>query len=252
MSENLPNFIKCCNNVYKCSLQNLLLNSKLHSQHDTSSSTCLSPQGIYTSYYLDCGFGNWLSGGNSWCDPYKTWLNIYNHSLTDEVPEQYFNGILGGEVCLWGESVDDNNLSPRLWPRAAAAAERWWRDEILPMNELNEAFYRMAMQRDWMVHQGIIASPVQPEFCTLYPSYCDYYRDTIYDQMEQNEEEKIDGCSTEEDKEQYLWIGMAIGIAISFILCGIIIFCVWIRDKYQRKRTGSHVQMDSSEMITKA
>ena len=133
----------------------------------------------YTSYYLDCGFGSWLTGGNSWCDPYKTWLNIYNHSLTDGIPSQYFKDIIGGEVCLWGESVDDYNLQPRLWPRAAAGAERWWRDEPLLMNKLDNTFYRIAIQRDWMVYQGIIASPVQPEFCTLYPAYCDYYRDDI-------------------------------------------------------------------------
>jgi len=131
----------------------------------------------YTSYYLDCGFGNWLGGGNSWCDPYKTWLNIYDHSLTDGIPAEYLNGIMGGEFCLWGESVDDNNLQPRLWPRAAAAAERWWTDTAPNgADSLNELFFRIAMQRDWMVHQGIIASPVQPRFCTLYPSYCDYYR----------------------------------------------------------------------------
>mmetsp|Transcript_29940 Transcript_29940/g.26469 ORF Transcript_29940/g.26469 Transcript_29940/m.26469 type:complete len:598 (+) Transcript_29940:76-1869(+) len=134
----------------------------------------------YTSYYLDCGFGNWLTGGNSWCDPYKSWMMIYNHSLTDGIPQQYFKDIIGGEVCLWGESVDDYNLQPRLWPRASAAAERWWSD--LPLgtgSKLDDKFYRIAMQRDWMVYQGIVASPSQPEFCTLYPAYCNYYRDDI-------------------------------------------------------------------------
>ena len=136
----------------------------------------------YTSYYLDCGFGNWLTGGNSWCDPYKGWLNIYNHSITQGIPSQYFKDIIGGEVCLWGESVDDYNLQPRLWPRAAAAAERWWRDEPLDMKTVDDLFHRIAMQRDWMVYRGIVASPTQPEFCTLYPQYCNYYRDQILNQ----------------------------------------------------------------------
>ena len=30
-----------------------------------------------------------------------------------------------------------------------------------------------------MVWRGVVASPVQPEFCTLYPAYCNYYRDAI-------------------------------------------------------------------------
>lgn len=133
----------------------------------------------YTAYYLDCGMGSWLTGGTSWCDPYKTWLDIYNHSLTDGIPQSYWPHILGGEVCAWGESIDGNNLQPRLWPRATGAAERWWRDEPLAMSDVNSAFYRIALQRDWMVYQGIVASPVQPEFCTLYPAYCNYYRDDL-------------------------------------------------------------------------
>lgn len=30
----------------------------------------LSP---YTSWYLDCGGGNWITGGTSWCAPFKSW-----------------------------------------------------------------------------------------------------------------------------------------------------------------------------------
>ena len=54
------------------------------------------------------------------------------HYLADPVPadtkltpEQH-RLILGGEVCMWAEHLDQRTIDSRIWPRTAAVAERFW------------------------------------------------------------------------------------------------------------------------------
>ncbi|ORX70000.1 beta-hexosaminidase-like protein [Linderina pennispora] len=130
-------------------------------------------------YYLDCGHGAWLSNwvaGNSWCDPFKTWMKIYSFDpltgITDPAQQKL---VLGGEVQLWAEQSDETVLDNRLWPRAAAMAETTWsgkKDATGRVRTTEEVASRLHEQRFRMVDRGISAGPMQPVWCVRNPGHC--------------------------------------------------------------------------------
>lgn len=73
----------------------------------------------YDALYLDCGFGAWVGEGNNWCSPYKGWQKVYDNSPV-KIATNLTNGnydrnlILGGEVALWTEQVDDCNVDAKV------------------------------------------------------------------------------------------------------------------------------------------
>ena len=56
-------------------------------------------------------------------------------------PEQAAR-ILGGEACMWAELVDAETVDSRIWPRAAAIAERLWSPREL--TDVNSMYDRLA------------------------------------------------------------------------------------------------------------
>ncbi|KOS20539.1 Beta-hexosaminidase 2 [Escovopsis weberi] len=119
-------------------------------------------------YYLDCGRGDWLDSEGSyyednypfldWCDPAKNWKLIYSHDPTDGLDEQARDKVLGGELCVWTETIDPVTLDGVVWPRAGAAAEVWWSGRV-DGNGQNRSTAdvrrRLGEQRERMLARGI-------------------------------------------------------------------------------------------------
>ncbi|XP_053266741.1 beta-hexosaminidase subunit beta isoform X1 [Pleuronectes platessa] len=107
---------------------------------------------LSTPWYL-----NRISYGQDWMVAYKADPQDFKGT------EAQKKLVIGGEACLWGEYVDATNLTPRLWPRASAVAERLW--SAKNVTDINDAFNRLSMHRCRMVERGIPAEPLFSSYC---------------------------------------------------------------------------------------
>ena len=66
-----------------------------------------------------------VSNQNKWYLDHltTTWKDFYmNEPLTNITDPKHRDLVIGGEVCMWGETVDGSDIEQTIWPRAAAAA----------------------------------------------------------------------------------------------------------------------------------
>ncbi|KAL5082672.1 hypothetical protein RYX36_011093 [Vicia faba] len=91
------------------------------------------------------------------------WNEVYNTEPLEGIhKESEQKLVLGGEVCMWGETADASDVQQTIWPRAAAAAERMWspRDST-PAKNLNfTVLPRLQHFRCLLNRRGVPASPV--------------------------------------------------------------------------------------------
>lgn len=73
----------------------------------------------------------------------------YLPPLTEEEKDR----ILGGEACMWSEFVNMHNVESRLWPRAAAIAEKLWTPARLT-NDVSDMYRRLAATDDLLHRSG--------------------------------------------------------------------------------------------------
>ncbi|XP_052205168.1 beta-hexosaminidase 1 [Diospyros lotus] len=101
------------------------------------------------------------------------WDEVYNaeplEGINDASEQQL---VLGGEVCMWGETADASNVQQTIWPRAAAAAERLWskRESISAGNITASVLPRLQYFRCLLTRRGVQAAPVTNFYARNPPS----------------------------------------------------------------------------------
>ncbi|KAH8386448.1 hypothetical protein KR093_000607, partial [Drosophila rubida] len=132
------------------------------------------------AWYLDHGF--WGS------TKYYNWRKVYDNTLPLGSGSPQLRQVLGGEVCMWSEYVDQNALGKstiarlldivvnptslieaRIWPRAGAAAERLWSNPKSAAYLAQRRFYRY---RERLIARGIHPDAVIPHWCVLHEGQC--------------------------------------------------------------------------------
>jgi len=93
------------------------------------------------------------------------WPNYYKVDITDFGASAAAKHLVkGGEVCLWGEFINFNNLISISWPRASAVAERLWSSQST--NDVSSAAPRLEEHACRMQARGHMIQPASgPGFC---------------------------------------------------------------------------------------
>ena len=125
--------------------------------------------------YLDCGGSGWVAPGGYWCKPYLEWYTLYDYvpAVRDlwGLSRADMAHVKGAEVLIWGETADASNLMQKVWPRAAALAERLWTHPAGVSSE-KHVDGRMQMHRHRLVDRGIAAEALQPLWCEQHGMAC--------------------------------------------------------------------------------
>jgi hexosaminidase len=101
--------------------------------------------------YSSCWYLSNLHSGGDW----NLFYDCYPLEYVDTDEQRQL--ILGGEVCMWGEYVNEHSVMQRVWPRASAAAERLW--SAANVKDMTDAQRRIEEHACRMNRRGIEAQP---------------------------------------------------------------------------------------------
>jgi len=107
------------------------------------------------------GYRGILSNNDVWYLDHlsTTWWQFYLNDPYENITNPTQQAlVLGGEVCMWGETVDTSDAEQTIWPRAAAAAERLW--SAADVTDLTQALPRLMWFRCLLNARGVTAAPV--------------------------------------------------------------------------------------------
>lgn len=125
--------------------------------------------GTSTLSIINRGFNVLISKKWYLDDLNNNWEVFYNNdplSGVDDKEKQ--KKVLGGEACMWGETVDSSDIFNTIWPRAASVSERLWTN---PENlNVEKAKNRLLWFRCLLNERGIEAAPVLNEVGRSAPS----------------------------------------------------------------------------------
>jgi len=70
-----------------------------------------------------------------------------------ELPDVERARILGGEACMWSEYYSAEMIDGRVWPRAAAIAERLW--SPADVTDVGDLYRRLELTSSWLEWEGL-------------------------------------------------------------------------------------------------
>ncbi|MGI4833861.1 MAG: beta-N-acetylhexosaminidase [Janthinobacterium lividum] len=95
-----------------------------------------------------------LRANGYYLDLYYSAASHYAADPTQGVPDSLQSRVLGGEATMWSEFADSVIFDSRVWPRAAAVAERLWSPAALSQ-DVPDMYRRLAVVSDELEALGL-------------------------------------------------------------------------------------------------